>query len=264
MSPTMSPTTKPFRGILHLLLAAAAVTGAAAAAAQPAPGERVGEVAWVERDVTGTPPGGAAAPLAANDPVLLAHEITTGERSGAGIAFAPRGALTVAADTRLVVDRDRYDQATGESESAVSVFLGKVRLFLSDAFRGSFEVDTPTATIGVKGTALVVGVGPDGTTQVWVLEGDADDVTVASKAGGSLVLEAGFTTTVAPDRAPTPPVPFDEASGVTAAVALPPPLPPVPGLPDDPPARPLVEDQPPDRGPNDDPRDPTGAPQDPP
>jgi hypothetical protein len=254
----MSTTTKPFHGILLLLLAAA--TGVPGAAAQPAPGERVGEVAWVVRDVTATPPGGAAAPLAANDPVLLAHEITTGERSGAGIAFAPRGALTLDAGARVTIDRDVYDQATGASESAVSVFLGKVRLFLSDAFRGSFEVDTPAATIGVKGTALLVGVEPDGTTQVWVLEGDPDDVTVTSKAGGSLVLAAGFTTTVAPGRAPTPPVPFDEASGVTAAVALPPPLPPVPGLPDDPPARPLVEDQPPDRGPNDDPRDPSGEP----
>lgn len=258
----MRPTPK-----LFLALAAALLLPAAAVPAQPAAGDRVGEVAWVIRDVTGTPPGGAAAPLAANDPVLLAHEIATGARSGTSLAFAPRGALTLDADSRLVVDRDVYDEATGESESAVSVFLGKVRLFLSDAFRGDFTVDTPAATIGVKGTALVVGVLADGTTQVWLLEGEAGDVTVTSKAGGSLLLEQGFTTTVAPGRAPTPPLPFDEESGVTAAVALPPPLPPLPGLPDDPPVRPVLEDQPPDRGdrgPNEPPLDPSGAPQDPP
>ncbi len=258
----MKPTPKLFLAAAALLLPAAAVP------AQPVTGDRVGEVAWVVRDVTGTPPGGAAAPLAANDPVLLAHEIATGVGSGASLSFEPRGALTIEADTRLVVDRDRYDEATGQSESIVSVFLGKMRLFLSPgAFRGVFSVDTPTATIGVKGTALVVGVLADGTTQVWLLEGEAGDVTVTAKAGGSLLLEQGFTTTVAPGRAPTPPLPFDEESGVTAAVALPPPLPPLPGLPADPPVRPRPEDQPPDRGdrgPNDPPLDPSGAPQDPP
>ena len=256
----MSATTKLLciRPVAALL--AAGVLLAPAAAAQPRSGERpgepagvragvrVGEVAWVQGNVTGTPAGGTAAALAASDPVLIAEELVTAERSGAGLAFEPRGALTLDPGSRLVVDRDVYDEATGESESAVSLLLGKARLFLSSAFHGSFSVDTPAATIGVKGTALVVGVLPDGTTQVWVLEGGPGDVTVSAKGGRSVPLDVGFTTTVAPGRAPTPPVPFDTRSGVAGAVALPLPLPPLPPVPEDLPTEQKIDDQPPGRG----------------
>jgi len=230
------------------LVAAAVMLTAPAASAQPQAGDRVGEVAWVQGEVTGTPPGGSTAALAANDPVTLAELIVTGVRSGASLAFEPRGALTLDPESRLTVDRDVVDEATGASESAVSLLLGKARLFLARAFSGSFEVDTPAATIGVKGTALIVGVEPDGTTQVWVLEGEGVDVTVTSKAGGALPLDEGFTTTVAPGYAPTPPVPFDPNSGAVAGVALPVPLPPQPGFADDPVVRPEIDDKPPDRG----------------
>jgi len=241
-------TTQSISARAAILFAAAALLTAPAALAQPQAGDRVGEVAWVQGEVTGTPQGGSTAALAANDPVRLAQLIVTGARSGAGLAFEPRGALTLDPESRLTVDRDVYDEATGASESAVSLLLGKARLFLSRAFSGSFAIDTPAATIGVKGTALIVGVAADGTTQVWVLEGAGVDVTVTSKAGGALPLAEGFTTTVAPGYAPTPPVPFDPDGGAVAGVALPLPLPPQPGFADDPAVEPRIDDKPPDRG----------------
>lgn len=220
----MKDVTKSWTLLTCLLLLLLAAPGSTAQ--EPASGDAVGEVAWVDNQVTGTPPGGAPTPLAANDAVVLDHLIEVGPRSGAGLAFQPQGALTVTAETRLTLDL--YREVSGATESAFSLLFGKVRLFLSSAFRGRVDVDTPTSTIGVKGTALVVEVTRAGDTVVWALEAVGDDLTVTSKAGGTVVLTSGYMTTVARGAAPTPPVPFDPDTGVTAAVALPP-LPPPPG-----------------------------------
>lgn len=232
---------------LTLLLIVALLAAPAASAQDPAPGDRIGEVAWVDNQVAGTPPGGTSVALAANDAVVLEHLIEVGPRSGAGLSFEPDGSMTVNRDTRLTLDL--YRREAGVTESAVSLLLGKVRLFLSNAFRGNFEIDTPTSTIGVKGTALVAEVTPSGDTVVWALEATGDDLTVTSKAGGSVVLTSGYMTTVARGAAPTPPVPFDPGAGVTAVVALPPlPAPPADDLFAGPLLPPEGENLPVDRG----------------
>jgi hypothetical protein len=199
----------------------AALLGATTAPAASA-AEAVGEVVWVRNQVTGTPRGGSAAPLAVADPLLLDLEVATGHDSGAGMTFDPEGVLQLGPEARIVIDRAVVDRATGQSQSALSVLLGKLRLALGRAFSGELEVTTPTATIGIKGTTLTVGVAPGGDTVVWVHEGVVE---VQAKAGGPVVRVAAGQLTVVAGKAPaTPPTPFDPATGVAAAIALPPPL----------------------------------------
>lgn len=181
--------------------------------------QEVGVVVEAEGQVTGTPDGGSPAPLAVPDPVLLDMRVATGRASYARMTFGSAGVLELGAGAEVVLDSRTVDAATGAEDSLLGVIAGKVRLALSSLFRGSVEVDTPTATIGVKGTILTTEVPDPDLTVVWVEEGTVD---VTSKAGGTVTLTAGYSTSVRRGAAPTAPAPFDPESGAAAARALPP------------------------------------------
>jgi hypothetical protein len=164
---------------------------------------RVGEVVAVVRDVRGMPSGQPSRSLVVGDDLLLLMEVATGARSAVQMTFDPRGTLQLGANARVVLDREVVDAATGEPRSRVQLFLGRLRLLLSPAARRQVEIDTPTATIGVKGTDVRLAVDRRGATLVAVFEGEA---TVTAKAGGApRTLTSGWLTVVEPGQGPTPP-----------------------------------------------------------
>ncbi|MEX0827119.1 MAG: FecR family protein [Acidimicrobiia bacterium] len=65
-----------------------------------------------------------------------------------------------------------------------------------------FEIETPTASAAVQGTTYAVLVAPDGSTSIVVLEGA---VLVTLPSGEEVLVEAGFTLTVAADGSFTGP-----------------------------------------------------------
>ena len=183
----------------------------------PAFAADVGEVVLVRNVVQGTPPGGSARTLAVGNGIGLGLRVETGADSAAKMTFDPHGALTLGARAKAVIDRNLVDQVTGRSESALSILAGQVRLALGKLFRGEVSIDTPTAVVGVKGTDLRVEVDePTGTTVVTVTEGT---VSVRSKAGGEVTLQAGQRTLVASGQAPTPPAMIDPGSATLSASA---------------------------------------------
>jgi hypothetical protein len=192
--------------ILSLALAVAAPAFAA-----------VGEVVLARNDVRGTLHSGPTKALVVGDGLSLGLRVETGTDSAAKMTFDPSGSLTLGAKARLVIDKALVDQATGRSDSSLSVLAGAVRLALGKLFHGEVAIDTPTAVVGVKGTDLRVEVDePSGATTVAVTEGV---VTVRSKAGGEVIVSAGQRTFVAPGRAPELPSPIVPGSGTLSASA---------------------------------------------
>jgi len=178
--------------------------------------DRVGRMALVEGDVSGTPPGGARVPMAPGDGIVLEHLVETGRVSHAQMTLDPDGVLRLGPETRLTVDEATIDRATGASRSVLSVLLGKIELALGSLFRGEVTVETPTASLGIKGTVLRVLVDGAGRTLVAVLEGVVE---VTSRAGGTVMVEAGRFTIVDPGGSPLPPSPFDPAQGTLSPSA---------------------------------------------
>jgi ferric-dicitrate binding protein FerR (iron transport regulator) len=196
-----------------LLVALGAIGAAAPTHAQ----EPVGRMALVRSDVRGTPPGGAAAAMAVADPVVLDHLIETGRASAARLTLDPEGVLSLGQETQLTIDRATINQATGRSESVLTLLLGKIELALGSLFRGEMTVETPSASLGVKGTVLRVLVDAGGRTLVAVLEGVVE---VTSKATGETVtVRAGEYTIVEPGGSPQAPAPFDPSSGTLSPSA---------------------------------------------
>lgn len=214
------------RGLFLLLLSAFLVLPAMAAPVR-AQGERVGEVVSLVSPVTETTlADGSSRDLAVLDPVRLGTRVATGPEAEVFMTLEPKGTLELGPEDRITIDRMTVDEATGRTEGTISLLVGRLKVFLSDVFGAGAEmevdVDTPTATIGVKGTGVVIDVASRGTTVVWVLEGQVE---VRAKAGGeALELEEGELTVIAPGRLATPPTPFEPGSGATDPGALPAPL----------------------------------------
>ena len=199
-----------------LLAALVAVATALAALAPAAAQEPVGRMALVRGDVRGTLPGRSAAALAAGDELLLQHLIETGRASAARLVLFPEGVVSLGQEDHFRVDEHTIE-ATGETSSVLTLLLGRIELALGSLFRGEVRVETPSATLGIKGTVLRVLVDATGRTLVAVLEGVVE---VTSKATGeTITLRAGEYTIVEPGGSSLPPAPFDPAAGTLSPSA---------------------------------------------
>jgi hypothetical protein len=192
MRPRTNRPTLPLCALLALLTAAPTL-------AQP----RVGTVVLTQGDVTSVRTDGARSDLAVRDPVTLYSRIETGRRSAAKMTFDPRGSIQLGENARVVLDTSTVDDVTGRRQSTLSLLVGRLRLALSPGADADVTLDTPSATIGVKGTDVRLAVDDRGATLVAVYEGE---VTVTPKNGGPpLALRAPRMTVVEPGRGPTPP-----------------------------------------------------------
>jgi ferric-dicitrate binding protein FerR (iron transport regulator) len=192
-------------------------TGTLAASAPPIGSQTpAGRTVEARGDVLGTPPGSVEVALAAGDTLVLDHLIATGRASLARLAIGRGGSLSLGQDTRLRLDQERIDAATGLTQSTFSLLLGRLELALGRLFQGELTIETPTATLGIKGTVVRIFVDADGRTVVAVLEGLVE---VTSRAGGTVRPSAGFFTVVEPGAPPMPPAPFDLRASALAAGA---------------------------------------------
>ncbi len=109
---------------------------------------------------------------------------------GTRIRMAPGSALTV----------QKCEAAKGVERAVFRLDLGKVwvRVLRMLSQQDKFEIKTPTATAGVRGTIFAVAVTPDGTTDVSVYEGE---VTVVS-AGGEVKVAANNTARLRAQSSP--------------------------------------------------------------
>lgn len=197
--------------------AGAGLLGLGLLAPSAAAQERVGEVVLAQGEVTSSARSAAARRLAAGDDVFLNARIETGRRSSAQMTLDPRGVAQLGESSRLVLDRVTVDEITGRKESFLSLLVGRLRLALSPDAEADVTIDTPTSTIGVKGTDVRLWVGRGGTTVIAVWEGV---VTVRPKVGGQpFVLDAGWAVALAPGRPPTPRAFLDPEGGLGSPAA---------------------------------------------
>jgi len=92
-------------------------------------------------------------------PVLRDDEVTSGRGASAGLAFRDGTLLTLGASSSVKVRDYLFEPEDGRF--AFSVFLAKGQAIYSSGRIGklapqSVRVDTPTATVGVRGTRFIV------------------------------------------------------------------------------------------------------------
>ena len=120
--------------------------------------EPVGSVAALEGSADAVHPGQPApVVLKPADAVLLGDRLHTAAASKLRLLFRDDSVLTLAAESELTVTAQLVGPA--RANSTLSLWVGTVRALVTDRYKtpgSSFELETPTAVAGVRGTAFIV------------------------------------------------------------------------------------------------------------
>ena len=115
----------------------------------------VGETMVVVRDVTGLL-GKDLRQLQMQDNVYFDEVIESGEDSATEITFQDNTTLTIGPNSRITLDSVVFDPDPDASKFVLSITKGLLRLTTGQLPSSAYEVHTPVATIGVRGTVLNV------------------------------------------------------------------------------------------------------------
>lgn len=205
---------------------ATALAGAPAGAAQP---PKAGVSAAVQGEVSRRSTLEQQAPdapnrLQAGTAVFMQDLVQSGAESRAQILLRDQSTFKLGPESEIVIDEFVYDPASGSGEMLARAAEGAFRFVtgqIGKADSDDVKVETPVATIGVRGTRFIADLGrtteggtPEG---LFVLTGPGIQNNTADRrgaitvsAGGKTVTvrRSGWGTTVAEGGQPTEPRPI--------------------------------------------------------
>jgi hypothetical protein len=165
---------------MRYLLATGLVAALTLAVAGAAFAHEVGDVQAVEHSAFGTPPDASKEPKRAGDTVAFKELLETLSQSGMLVRFTDGSKLTLGAESKVLVDDFVYDPGNPTSKALISLPSGKLRYVTGSMPKGQTTIDTPTATMVLRGTNVAVDSRGDDTL-LYVEEGS---VSVHSKQTG--------------------------------------------------------------------------------
>jgi hypothetical protein len=171
-----------------------AVSALALAATEGAP---VASVVDVVKEAFHTPPGGTELAAKVGDQLLTDEAIRTGAESAIEMNFPDGATLRLEADSDLVLDSYVFDPTALKSAANISIPKGIARYTTGGVSTddSGVEFSTPVATVGIRGTDIVVSVGPNGGTVIDVLSGkvtakpNKNESTAEAEEGQSILIE---------------------------------------------------------------------------
>jgi hypothetical protein len=152
-------------------------------------------------------------PANLGDPVYLHDHIQTDPQSRVQILFQDESLLNLAENTTIQITEHIYSPE--KRSSVFRLLMGKVRAIVGRYFPGAgsrYEIHTPTAIIGVRGTHFVVDATFTDETTVVCLDtsGGLAVRNIRGDVAGEVILTGGLMTKVLEGQPPTPPVPARE------------------------------------------------------
>ena len=108
-----------------------------------------------------------AGPVKKGDHVYLGDVVTTGDNSQLGINFIDGASFVMSSNARMTLDQYVYDPNDQKKNSMFFSLAKGAFTFLagSIAKTDSMKVDTPVATMGIRGTTPRVEIEDDGTVK---------------------------------------------------------------------------------------------------
>ncbi|CCQ72865.1 FecR domain-containing protein [Magnetospira sp. QH-2] len=157
--------------------------------------DNIGVAATVINKVEGVLDGNQR-PIALDDSVFMSEVIRTGDASGSQMRFIDDTHLHVGEKAEIALDTMVFDPADNTTQKmVVNMTLGMFRFISGKLDKQNYELRTPTVSLGIRGTTLVIRVAEDGSTEIEVEEGEA---TVTPPVGPPVTLGKGLFTHVAP------------------------------------------------------------------
>lgn len=156
---------------------------------------RIGDAAVVEREVSGSLPG-LQRKVAKGDEVFLDELIRTAQASAAKIVFVDDTALSLGPQAAVKLDRFVFDGERSAKAMALTVGKGAMRWVSGLSPSSAYEVRTPQATIGVRGTIFDLLVEAR-RTRVVLQEGSVEVCTKGPRRRCKTLSRKGDVITVA-------------------------------------------------------------------
>ncbi len=121
----------------------------------------------------------------------VGDRIRTGATDRARVVFRDDSTLDVAPGTEFVLDDQIFDTAANKVQSSLRLFYGKLRASVSSVYRESrarYEIETPTAVAGVRGTEFIASFNPaEDVTEIFGISEEVQVVGKTSVMGGGAV-----------------------------------------------------------------------------
>ncbi|CCE08243.1 conserved exported hypothetical protein [Bradyrhizobium sp. STM 3843] len=129
-------------------------------AAAPASAEPIGNVAALSGTVT-VIRNKDSLPLKLRDDIFLNDVVQTSAASSLGITFDDGTTFHLSANARITIDNYVYEDGGKQNSAVFNIGRGTVAFVAAAVAKtGDMKIDTPTATLGIRGTTGVVDV-PD-------------------------------------------------------------------------------------------------------
>jgi hypothetical protein len=160
-----------------------------------------GVTAAVNPEATGTPPAALPHVLEIGADVVQNEHITTGPQGQAQLLFRDGSTMTLGPGGDLTIDSFVYDPAAQTAKLAMTASTGLFRFVGGRASKDEPVVlNTPTATIGIRGGINFTNIGANGETETSQAYGK--DTTARSKSTGESVTltKNGFTLNIKPNQ----------------------------------------------------------------
>lgn len=172
-------------------------------AALPAAAEEAGMVAGVSGAPTVTR-AGTTQPLKRGDAIAVGDRISTDATARVKVLMRDDSVLSIGSGTEIVIDQLLLD---GTRTGRLRVLVGRFKLAIAAWFGGGasdYEIETPTAVAGVRGTVLWGDTSLDaicalqGTVAVRTVKGNATATVTAGECVTKMA--AGETQPLVPTR----------------------------------------------------------------
>ncbi|WP_315776103.1 MULTISPECIES: FecR domain-containing protein [unclassified Bradyrhizobium] len=154
------------RRISVAAISAAALLGVAGGASADG---RIGEAVLVQKDVLRVA-GASSSPISVGDGVVRNETVRTGNDSAARLVMIDSTNLSLGANATLTLDRTVFNDETSYRDIAIRLGTGAFRFVTGHSEKTAYKINTPLATIGVRGTILDIR-SQRGQTMVVLQEG---------------------------------------------------------------------------------------------
>ena len=125
------------------------------------PADPVGSVATLQGTASVTR-NNATSALALRDPIYKSDVLQTNVDGTLGITFDDETTFTLKPNTRLAVDEFVYQEGGSDNAAIFNVVRGTAAFVAAEvAHTGNMKIDTPTSSLGIRGTTGLVEV-PEG------------------------------------------------------------------------------------------------------
>jgi len=183
-----------------------------ATAAEVGFGQPIGQVSEAEGSVTVTHPDGSQGVLIAGDKVFQGDVLATATGANVSLIFVDDTVFSLDEDGRMVMDEMVYDPDTQTGAFNTTVVQGVFSFVSGQVAKTSPDgmvVNTPTATIGIRGSTVTGKAAAEGAenkiTLIPDVDGNVGEIVISNAAGSLTLNNAGASTTVfSSTSSPTP------------------------------------------------------------